>query len=146
MAVFSKYFANIINEQDEKDVVSDLATPEAPAPETDRTSMEAELDKDTQPHEFDVQAVTREQMASRKTNAAQAIELQTWVKNIDKFLEYLNSPDTNSVQTQLHMAPCDSLFEKVAKSETKKIARVCVELSGLSERLKAYLISSKSEK
>jgi len=146
MAVFSKYFANIINEKDEKDAVSDLAAPEAAPVETDRTSMEAELDKDTQPSEFDVQAVTREQMAARKTNAAQAIELQSWVKNIDKFLEYLNSPDTNSVQTQLHVAPCDTLFEKVAKSETKKIARVCVELSGLSERLKAYLISSKSEK
>ena len=142
MAVFSKYFANIISEQD----APELAGPETAPAETDRASMEAELDKDTQPQEFDVQAVTREQMASRKTNAAQAIELQSWVKNIDKFLEYLNSPDINSVQTQLHMAPCDSLFEKVAKSETKKIARVCVELSGLSERLKAYLISSKSEK
>jgi hypothetical protein len=142
MAIISKYFTNILKEQDEPKVVA----PETEPAETDRTSMEAELDKDTKPHEFDVQAVTREQMAARKTNAAQAIELQSWVKNIDKFLEYLNSPDTNSVQTQLHMAPCDTLFEKVAKSETKKIARVCVELSGLSERLKAYLISSKSEK
>lgn len=142
MPMFTKYFKNIINEQDQPKL-DDL---EIPAPETDRASMQAELDKGTEPHEFDVQAVTREQLMSRKTNAAQAVELQTWVKNIDKFLEYLNSPDTNSVQTQLHMAPCDSLFEKVAKSETKKIARVCVELSGLSERLKAYLISSKSEK
>lgn len=142
MAVFSKYFANIIKEQDETDVVA----PEPADAAADRTSMEAELDKDTVPQEFDVKAVTREQMAARQTNSAQAIELQTWVKNIDKFLEYLNSPDTNSVQTQLHVAPCDSLFEKVAKSETKKIARVCVELSGLSERLKAYLIASKSEK
>jgi hypothetical protein len=142
MAVFSKYFANIIKEQDETDVV----VPEPTEAEVDRTSMEAELDKDTAPQEFDVKAVTREQMAARQTNSAQAMELQTWVRNIDKFLEYLNSPDTNSLQTQLHVAPCDSLFEKVAKSETKKIARVCVELSGLSERLKAYLIASKSEK
>lgn len=147
MAIFNKYFANILTEQDKPAAVEpELATPETAGADADRSSMQAELDKDTQPHEFDVQAVTREQMAARKTNAAQAIELQTWVKNIDKFLEYLNSPDVNSVQTQLHMAPCDSLFEKVAKSETKKIARVCVELSGLSERLKAYLISSKSEK
>jgi len=145
MAIFNKYFANILTEQDKPELELPAA-PETADAGADRASMEAELDKDTQAHEFDVQAVTREQMASRKTNAAQAIELQTWVKNIDKFLEYLNSPDTNSVQTQLHMAPCDSLFEKVAKSETKKIARVCVELSGLSERLKAYLISSKSEK
>jgi len=141
MAIFNKLFSNIIKEQDEPEL-------EAPAvePSEDRTSMEAELDKGTVPQEFDVKAVTREQMASRQTNSAQAIELQTWVRNIDKFLEYLNSPDINSVQTQLHMAPCDTLFEKVAKSETKKIARVCVELSGLSERLKAYLIASKSEK
>lgn len=146
MAMFTKYFKNTINEQDAPEL-GDLETPAPETPETaDRSSMKAELDKGTEPHEFDVQAVTREQMMSRKTNAAQAVELQSWVKNIDKFLEYLNSPDTNSVQTQLHMAPCDSLFEKVAKSETKKIARVCVELSGLSERLKAYLISSKSEK
>ena len=141
MAIFNKFFSNIIKEQDEPEL-------EVPAvrPSEDRTSMEAELDKGTVPQEFDVKAVTREQMASRQTNSAQAIELQTWVRNIDKFLEYLNSPDINSVQTQLHMAPCDTLFEKVAKSETKKIARVCVELSGLSERLKAYLIASKSEK
>jgi hypothetical protein len=141
MAIFNKLFSNIIKEQDEPEL-------EAPAvePSEDRASMEAELDKGTVPQEFDVKAVTREQMASRQTNSAQAIELQTWVRNIDKFLEYLNSPDINSVQTQLHMAPCDTLFEKVAKSETKKIARVCVELSGLSERLKAYLIASKSEK
>ena len=141
MAIFNKLFSNIIKEQDEPEL-------EAPAvqPSEDRTSMEAELDKGTVPQEFDVKAVTREQMASRQTNSAQAIELQTWVRNIDKFLQYLNSPDINSVQTQLHMAPCDTLFEKVAKSETKKIARVCVELSGLSERLKAYLIASKSEK
>ena len=141
MAIFNKLFSNIIKEQDEPEL-------EAPAvqPSEDRTSMEAELDKGTVPQEFDVKAVTREQMASRQTNSSQAIELQTWVRNIDKFLEYLNSPDINSVQTQLHMAPCDTLFEKVAKSETKKIARVCVELSGLSERLKAYLIASKSEK
>jgi hypothetical protein len=147
MAIFNKYFANILTEQDKPEAVEpEPATPETAGADADRTSMQSELDKDTQAHEFDVQAVTREQMAARKTNAAQAIELQTWVKNIDKFLEYLNSPDVNSVQTQLHMAPCDTLFEKVAKSETKKIARVCVELSGLSERLKAYLISSKSEK
>jgi len=141
MAIFNKLFSNIIKEQDEPEL-------EAPAvePSEDRTSMEAELDKGTVPQEFDVKAVTREQMANRQKNSAQAFELQTWVRNIDKFLEYLNSPDINSVQTQLHMAPCDTLFEKVAKSETKKIARVCVELSGLSERLKAYLIASKSEK
>jgi hypothetical protein len=141
MAIFNKLFSNIIKEQDEPEL-------EAPAvqPSEDRTSMEAELDKGTVPQEFDVKAVTREQMASRQTNSAQAIELQTWVRNIDKFLEYLNSPEINSFQTQLLMAPCDTLFEKVAKSETKKIARVCVELSGLSERLKAYLIASKSEK
>jgi len=141
MAIFNKFFSNIIKEQDEPEL-------EVPAvrPSEDRTSMEAELDKGTVPQEFDVKAITREQMASRQTNSAQAIELQTWVRNLDKFLQYLNSPDINSVQTQLHMAPCDTLFEKVAKSETKKIARVCVELSGLSERLKAYLIASKSEK
>ena len=123
-----------------------LPTPETAEASDDRNSMASELDKDTTPQEFDIKAVTREQMAARQTNSAQAIELQSWIKNIDKFLQYLNSPDINSLQTQLHVAPCDTLFEKIAKSETKKIARVCVELSGLSERLKAYLIASKSEK
>jgi hypothetical protein len=147
MAVFSKYFKNVIKEQDEVEGV-DVAppTPETAEASDDRNSMASELDKDTTPQEFDIKAVTREQMAARQTNSAQAIELQSWIKNIDKFLQYLNSPDINSIQTQLHVAPCDTLFEKIAKSETKKIARVCVELSGLSERLKAYLIASKSEK
>jgi len=147
MAVFSKYFKNVIKEQDEVEGVDvALPTPETAEASDDRNSMASELDKDTTPQEFDIKAVTREQMAARQTNSAQAIELQSWIKNIDKFLQYLNSPDINSLQTQLHVAPCDTLFEKIAKSETKKIARVCVELSGLSERLKAYLIASKSEK
>lgn len=116
MAIFNKLFSNIIKEQDEPEL-------EAPAvePSEDRTSMEAELDKGTVPQEFDVKAVTREQMASRQTNSAQAIELQTWVRNIDKFLQYLNSPDINSVQTQLHMAPCDTLFEKLPRAKPKRL-------------------------
>ena len=83
--------------------------------------------------------------AKRESNSAQLSELQTWIGEIDKFIEYLNGVNDNSVQSKLHKAGCESLFEKIARSETKKIARVAVDLSSLSESLKSYLIAGQND-
>ena len=56
-----------------------------------------------------------------------------------KFTNYLNSEQADSVQSLLHAASCDTLFNKIAGAETKKIARVAMELSSLIENLKGYL-------
>ena len=54
----------------------------------------------------------------------------------------MNGVDANSIQSQLQAGGCESLFEKIASSEKKRIARVAMELSSLNESLKGYVISN----
>ena len=84
--------------------------------------------------------------AKRASNQQQLSELQSWVGEIEKFIDYLNGVNDASIQSKLHKASCDSLYEKIARSETKKIARVAVDLSSLAESLKGYLIAGSNQK
>ena len=72
----------------------------------------------------------------------QVAELKNWISEIDNFIEMLNAPKPTSMQSKLHSAQCDTMFDDIARSEKKKIARLAAELSALSESLKGYLISS----
>lgn len=83
--------------------------------------------------------------AKKESTAAQLGELQSWITKIDEFTNYLNGVNDESIQSKLHKAGCDSLFEKIARSETKKIARVAVDLSSLAESLKGYLIAGSND-
>jgi hypothetical protein len=60
---------------------------------------------------------------------------------MESFTNFLNS-EGDSVQTKLHDAACDTLFNKIAGAETKKIARVAMDLSSLIENLKGYMHSA----
>ena len=77
-------------------------------------------------------------------NAVQAKELAEIIRKMEDFTNYLNSEEGYSVQSKLHAASCDTLFNKIAGAETKKIARVAMELSSLIENLKGYLHSVES--
>jgi len=114
---------------------------EAPVatPETDKDAMAASLDT-AKPEDFDVQG-GREQVQDHRKNE-QISKLKNWISQIDQFIGFLNSTDASSMQVQLHTAACDSIFEDIARSEKKKIARLAAELSSLSESLKGYLISA----
>jgi hypothetical protein len=83
--------------------------------------------------------------AKKESQTQQLAELQSWIGEIDKFIDYLNGVNSNSLQSKLHSAGCDSMFEKIARSETKKIARVAVDLSSLAESLKGYLIAGTND-
>jgi hypothetical protein len=143
MIGFEKRFESVIIEKDEEQKV---------AP-TDAAAMQQELDPETNPADLGAQPpapqaqaqVNKVVQAQRETAQAQLQELQTWIGQIDEFIEYLNGVNGNSLQSKLHAAGCDSLFEKIARSETKKIARVAVDLSSLSEALKGYLIAGSAE-
>jgi hypothetical protein len=113
-----------------------------------------------------VKNVIREEEASFLRTLEQGLQLLDKVTNPQNYLDYFDgeivrnsdkvtlSEMMNQKRKMLNVTKEKfvqepSLFDKLQgyrKSETKKIARVCVELSGLSERLKAYLIASKSEK
>ena len=73
-------------------------------------------------------------------------ELKTWVVKLDTFAEYLNGTGADSVQSRLNSAEPDTLFDKIATAETKKIARVSVEIASLSQMLKGYLASANDPK
>jgi len=46
------------------------------------------------------------------------------------------------MQSQLNNAACDTLFNKIAGSETKKISRVAQDLRSVVESLKSYMLSN----
>jgi|LauGreDrversion2_6_1035139.scaffolds.fasta_scaffold29315_2 FtsZ-interacting cell division protein YlmF len=83
--------------------------------------------------------------AKKQSQTQQLVELESWIGRIDEFINYLNGVNADSIQTKLHSANCDSLFEKIARSETKKIARVAVDLSSLAESFKGYLIAGSND-
>lgn len=129
--LFKNYFTSIL-EADE---------PEAPA--DDAAAMQAQLDPGTDPAALDAQTPPPDVEAAKGAHtAAQKKALNEWIGKISEFINFLNGVEGNSVQSQLAGAGCDSLFEKVASSEKKRIARVAMELSSLNESLKGYLISS----
>jgi hypothetical protein len=134
MGIYEKYF-NTLLEQDEVEQVPAEATPEAEA-----TAMSAELDAGTQPSSFDSDA-GRVEIIKKESLAKQKQKISEWVAEISRFVEYINGVNDKSLQGQLHNAGCDTLFEKIASSEHRRISRIAVELSGLSEALKGYLIA-----
>jgi len=131
MELFKKAFTSILEQDEEKGV--------AQAPATDRDAMKAKLDS-AKPEDFDVQAPVITDTDKLKQEQLQT--LKGWIGQIDQFIEFLNGTNGESVQTQLHVAPCETVFQDIARSEKKKIARLAAELSSLSESFKGYLISS----
>ncbi len=104
--------------------------------------MAMELDPGTEADDFNVDAP--EQSADdliKANNSAQAAELQQWILQMEEFVNFLNG-EANSVQTKLHNASCETLFNKIAGAETKKIARAAMDLSSLIENFKGYLHSA----
>jgi hypothetical protein len=134
MGIYEKYF-NTLLEQDEVE-----AAPVEVTPEAEDAAMSAELDAGTPAGSFDsdagkVEVIRKESLAKQKSI------LSEWVSEIERFVQYVNGVNDTSVQAQLHNAGCDTLFEKIASSEHRRISRIAVELSGLAEALKGYLIA-----
>jgi len=138
MGIYQKYF-NTLLEQDEVEAAPVAATPEAEA-----GAMSAELDSGTPPEAFDSDSGTVE-VIRKESLAKQKKILSQWVAEIERFVEYVNGVNDTSVQAQLHNAGCDTLFEKIASSEHRRISRIAVELSGLAEALKGYLIAGEQD-
>lgn len=139
MGLFADIFKVVIEKDEDLKAVPPI---ESEAPISDRDAMAKKLDT-AKPEDFDVQApmITDTQ----KVKQEQISVLSEWIKKIDEFIEYLNGTGGDSVQAKLHAAPCESIFENIARSEKKKIARLAAELSSLSESFKGYLISSSND-
>lgn len=135
MSYFEKKFEMLLEQPEpmvgeepaEGPMAGDMETPE---------SLEATVD-DVAPNP--VVNYKKEQLSGMKTS------LQGWITKIDDFNQFLNGLEGNSMQSQLNDADCDTLFNDVSRSETKKIARIAQDLSGLVESLKGYLLSAEEE-
>lgn len=77
-------------------------------------------------------------------NNQQRSTIESWVVKVGEFVEYLNGTE-GSIQKQLADADCDTMFNEVGRSETKKITRIAQDLSALEQSLKGYLISNDDE-
>jgi hypothetical protein len=132
MNLFSKKFTRILE--------ADQAPETAQEPADDREAMAQQLDT-AKPQDFDVQQPGRAQLVDQH-KAGQIKLLDEWIMQLDSFIEFLNGTAPDSVQSKLHGAPCETIFQDIARSEKKKIARLAAELSSLSESFKGYKISA----
>jgi hypothetical protein len=139
MGIYEKLFTNLL----EREEIEPVPAPEV-TPEEEGAAMEAELDAGTPPESFDTDAGQVE-VIRKESLAKQKKILADWVSEIERFLEYVNGVTEMSIQAQLHNAGCDTLFEKIASSEHRRISRIAVELSGLAEALKGYLIAGEQD-
>ena len=72
-------------------------------------------------------------------------QLKSYISEIEKFKDFLNGTENDSLQAKINGAECDTLFKEISRSETKKIARIAQDLSSLVESLKGYLLSHEDE-
>lgn len=132
MNLFGKKFVHLLE--------ADRDAEQQPKPVSDREAMAQQLDT-AQPQDFDIQQQGRAQLMDQH-KAGQIKQLDEWIGQLDTFIEFLNGTSPDSIQSKLHEAPCETIFQDIARSEKKKIARLAAELSSLSESFKGYKISA----
>tara|TARA_A100001515_G_scaffold143588_1_gene145123 strand:+ start:6796 stop:7221 length:426 start_codon:yes stop_codon:yes gene_type:complete len=137
MTIYSKRFKKILKEQDDElDVDIDVTDTEAADAELDTMSSD-DLGADT----GDVATSTT--MTDQQRQMFE--ELKSWVEEMDKFAEYVNGTE-NSITTKINSAESDTIYNSIANAETKKMARVAMEVMSLSEILKGYLAGANDPK
>ena len=133
MSLYQKRFKKFLSEQDDEN--TEL---------TDQEAMASTLDPETSPEEFDVEAPAGDSPINTQSKEMFE-ELNSWIQEMDRFSNYLNGTD-DSIQTSLNAAEPDTIFDSISNAETKKIARVAMEISSLSEILKGYLAGANDPK
>ena len=133
MSLYQKRFKKFLSEQDDEN--TEL---------TDQEAMASTLDPETSPDEFDVEAPAGDSPINTQSKEMFE-ELNSWIQEMDRFSNYLNGTD-DSIQTSLNAAEPDTIFDSISNAETKKIARVAMEISSLSEILKGYLAGANDPK
>lgn len=146
MNLFEQKFSQLLEQEEVAPVPMGAG---AGMPVDDGADAEAyadQLDPGTEEGEFDVsQPEVSPEDAIKQQNAAMEAELLQWIERMDEFAGYLNGLDEGSVQSKLNAAKCDTLFSKIASSETKKISRVAQDLRSVIEALNTYKASSDSQ-
>jgi hypothetical protein len=134
MSLFKNVFTTLLEQEDEEIV------PPQEAQEGEVNPLEGEIEPETDPAQFgasvdpgqDIESIKQQSMESQKT------ELESWIAKMEEFKKFINDPNSDSIQVKLQNSSCDSLFEKIASSEHKRLSRVAMELSGIIEAFRGY--------
>ena len=138
MNLFEKKFLNILQEAPQ--VAGDPEAVTAPV----GADVEAAAVADTMEPGTDPAALAvpdNPEVALKKQQSERTIStIETWIGEVEGFIDYLNGTDEGSINYTLNSADCDSLITDIQRSESKKISRLAQDLSSLGESLKQYLL------
>lgn len=141
MSLFEKRFKILLEAPGDVDDVADVADlpvddlPVGDEVTSDQETIAAVDDVPTNPAVNYKKEMADEQMG----------QLKSYISEIEKFKDFLNGTENDSLQAKINGAECDTLFKEISRSETKKIARIAQDLSSLVESLKGYLLSHEDE-
>lgn len=144
--LYEKAFKKVLTEADE---VSDLDAMSQTL-DTQKTGV-TPADLDAQTPDDGIAPSNEDDLAAHSYHASSmqkkmVNELKTWISKLEEFSKFLNDPNPASMQSRLKDCAPDTLFDKIRIAETKKIARVSMEVVSLNEMLKGYLANSKDPK
>jgi hypothetical protein len=134
MSKFEKRFFTVLREQTAEE----------------RAAMEASLDDDTNPEEFDTKAPSAEadslvQQASQ-IKSRQAIEMKNqideWTVRCEEFKKFLNDTNPGSISYALSIAVPKTIFDDMKTSQLSAIRKVAEDLASLAEAFKGYSAKS----
>ena len=117
----------------------------------DEAAFEASLDKGVSGEDYATDVEPNLDPDNANVSAASAISvrndamhaaIKSWVDHLDGTLQFLNSEQPDSVQSQLAAAEPDTILDRMKQSEQRKIARVATELASLTESFRGYLAQS----
>jgi hypothetical protein len=142
MSIFAKNFLKVLKEQD------------APMNDMERDAMESSLDDGTDASEFDVNmesdpTVGPENdvaMAMAKQNQQIVSTIEGWTNQVQQFLEFLNGPNPDSIQSTLAQAVPETVMDKMKQSQQQKIARVASDLASFHQSLLGFMAQTKNVK
>ena len=142
MNVFQRKFFSIIEEAPEG-LQPDPITTLPEDPEAEVAAAGAQMDTGS------VDQLTipdNPEIALKQQQTARTIQtLNTWIGEVENFIDYLNGTDQGSINFTINSADCDSILTDIQRSESKKISRLAQDLSGLGESLKQYLLLARRE-
>lgn len=116
-------------------------------PDLERDAAEMSLDDDVAMDDYDVDvepdpnAVDEIGDAMARQNEQMVGVVDKWCGNIDKFINYLNGDQSNSIQSVLGTANPESILGNI-KNQQVKIGRIASDLAALKQ---AFLTAKKSQ-
>ena len=144
MRTFTERFLRVLTEADDQPLTDQEAAASELEAGTDPNMLDVEPGPDVAPAGVDpsLGGGNPADELKKQQNAEFATQIEGWVVKIEDFINYLNGLGQESLNSQINSAPCDTIFDDIARSETKKIGRIAQDLRSLSESLKSYLISN----